>query len=635
MWTHPAGSRSGRDTRAWPLLLLLVIAILIPTVCVVWLLQDAARSQQAVARQMLSEAHRSQIALFRQALDAWWDKRLAAIDEMTVRSLPSAVFASIVRDGLADSALIHDTARRLSYPAPQSPPGPDAAADNAPWNRARALEDTDAAGAAAAYAKLGSDPILGARALQGQVRSLLRLGRREVAVGIVLEQFAGKRHDRAADLQGRLIAADLELLALRLIGNPEDARFQKLTARLIGRMDDYDNPAMSAPQRRFLASELRAVGVKDAPALDDAERVAARWVEQGPDTRLIVLRSPSGRVDLLLRRATVIRQIGEFAKSQRFPQGVQAAAQLRDSAAPGPILTETPAGPRFPDLRLVLWSAEADPAAALAERRTLAYFWTGLLVIALTAALALLVARAIQRQIRLARLKTDLVATVSHELKTPVASVCLLVDTLLDDARPDPAKTREYLELIARENARLSRMIDNFLTFSRMERDRKKFDFREVRPEAIVRAAVDAIGERFAAPQGCPVEVDIEPALPVIFADESGLVTTLTNLLDNAWKYSGDEKRITVRAYRERACVCFAVEDNGIGIPARETQKIFRRFYQVDQRLARERGGCGLGLSIVDFIVRAHGGSVKVASQVGRGSTFTVALPVAVQGVGA
>jgi signal transduction histidine kinase len=117
--------------------------------------------------------------------------------------------------------------------------------------------------------------------------------------------------------------------------------------------------------------------------------------------------------------------------------------------------------------------------------------------------------------------------------------------------------------------------------------------------------------------------------LPPVRADESALVTVLLNLLDNAWKYSPGEKHIAVRAYRENSRVVFAVEDNGIGIAPREQKKIFRRFYQVDRRLARDADGCGLGLSIVEFIVRAHGGSVAVKSQPGRGSTFSVAIPEA------
>ncbi len=120
-----------------------------------------------------------------------------------------------------------------------------------------------------------------------------------------------------------------------------------------------------------------------------------------------------------------------------------------------------------------------------------------------------------------------------------------------------------------------------------------------------------------------------------MWADEDALVTVLLNLLDNAYKYTPAEKRIGLRAFSDNGGVVFAVEDNGIGIAPREQKRIFRRFYQVDRRLAREAGGCGLGLSIVEFILRAHGGTVQVKSQPGKGSTFSVVLPGAARMKGA
>ena len=139
-------------------------------------------------------------------------------------------------------------------------------------------------------------------------------------------------------------------------------------------------------------------------------------------------------------------------------------------------------------------------------------------------------------------------------------------------------------------------------------------------------SALAAMGERLQAP-GCELEVQLSPGLPAIYADRDALTTVLLNLLDNACKYTPAEKRIRLRAYRENGRLAFAVEDNGIGIAPRERKRIFRRFYQVDRRLARETGGCGLGLSIVEFIVRAHGGEVVVESRPGAGSIFRVWLP--------
>jgi signal transduction histidine kinase len=199
----------------------------------------------------------------------------------------------------------------------------------------------------------------------------------------------------------------------------------------------------------------------------------------------------------------------------------------------------------------------------------------------------------------------------------------LLVDSLLADAEFDPTKTREYLQLVAGENLRLTRLVENFLTFSRIERNRQRFEFERIEPADVVASAAGVMRERFN-----DLAVDVEPGLPAIHADPDALLTALVNLLDNAWKYTRSEKRICLRATREAGQVVFAVEDNGIGIAAREQKRIFRRFYQVDARLARETGGCGLGLTIVESIARAHGGSVRVASQVGAGSTFSLSLPV-------
>jgi signal transduction histidine kinase len=159
-----------------------------------------------------------------------------------------------------------------------------------------------------------------------------------------------------------------------------------------------------------------------------------------------------------------------------------------------------------------------------------------------------------------------------------------------------------------------------------MERNKYAFGFKEVPTADIVEGAVTAVRERFNAP-GCEFKAQIAPDLPRVMADADAMVTALVNLLDNAYKYSGEEKQITLSATAENGSVFFAVKDNGIGLSPRDTKRIFKRFFQVDQRLSRSGGGCGLGLSIVKFIVTAHHGSVRVESELGRGSTFIISLP--------
>jgi signal transduction histidine kinase len=203
----------------------------------------------------------------------------------------------------------------------------------------------------------------------------------------------------------------------------------------------------------------------------------------------------------------------------------------------------------------------------------------------------------------------------------------VLVDTLLEGHYRDPQQVTEYLELICRENGRLSRLIDNFLTFSRMERNKQAFRIRAARPETIAQTAAEAVKTKFDQ-ASCRFEMDIAANLPEVMADPDAMVTVLVNLLDNACKYSYDDKHIALRVTGVHGSVCFAVSDNGAGIPRRAAKRIFRRFYQIDRSLARRAEGCGLGLSIAKFIVDAHGGAIGVESKPGQGSTFTVRLPI-------
>jgi signal transduction histidine kinase len=286
------------------------------------------------------------------------------------------------------------------------------------------------------------------------------------------------------------------------------------------------------------------------------------------------------------------------------------------------------AGRFLPGWQLCLFLDASDPFAAEADRRIGNYLWIGLLAIALVAVLAMLMAGVLFRQIRLTRLKNDFVATVSHELKTPLSSMRVLVDTLLEGRVRDAEQGRQYLRLIARENERLSRLIENFLSFSRMERNKRAFQFAELAPAELVQAAAAALQERVAAAGGS-LEVESAPDLPPILADRDAMVTVLLNLVDNACKYSGDDKRDRLETWLHDGEICFAVQDHGIGLSRRDARRIMDRFYQVDQRLSRKAGGCGLGLSIVKFIVDAHHGKVEIQSRLGEGSTFTVRAPVA------
>jgi signal transduction histidine kinase len=570
---------------SWPILALLLLAVLAPTACVLWFMNEAINNQREAARRKLAEAYRGQLVLVRDRIDALWEKRANELDQHAKSAPAPAAFAQIVRENLADAVILLDENGAGAYPSAQLPPEPDATA----------------------------------RQAQAEIRTLVQLGRKHEAVLAIGRTFPGPPRNA--------IAADEQLLSLQL-QPPGDPR------PLASALNDYSHLTLPSAQRLFLMEELRPYHC-DFPTYD-AERLAARFLEaervhpgdailrQSALPQIWKITSATGRAIALYRTATVLRILSaQHLSFTPIPPG--ATVPANEERIPG--------GPRLPGWQIALNNTPASDLASYSAWRPqmTAYVWVGFLAIAVMTLLALAIGQAFRRQMRLARLKTDLVATVSHELKTPIASIRLLVDVLLDEDRFEPSKTREYLELIAKENIRLTRVIDNFLTFSRMERNRHKFEFVDTTPDAIVHAAMEAVADRFHSAD-CQLNVEVNPDLDHLRADPDAMVTVLLNLLDNAYKFTPAEKRIGLRAYRENGHICFSVEDNGIGIDSREQKKIFRKFYQVDRRLARQAGGCGLGLNIVEFIVNAHAGCVDVDSRPGTGSRFTVSLPCAANG---
>jgi signal transduction histidine kinase len=291
-----------------------------------------------------------------------------------------------------------------------------------------------------------------------------------------------------------------------------------------------------------------------------------------------------------------------------------------------PFLTIS-AGSFLPDFTVSVFFKNASVFESAAKRQKIIYLWTAVLVITLMTIIAIVSARSILRQARLNSLKNNFIATVTHELKTPLSSMRLLVDTLLDGSFTDQKRCREYLELISSENHRLSRLIDSFLTFSRMERNKQVFDLAPVRAAEIAKAAAEAVQTKFNH-ENCQFTASVDDNLPSIMADKDAMITVLVNLLDNAYKYSYDNKQIELKVFSENDMVCFSVKDNGIGMTGRQIKKIFDKFYQADTSLTRRTEGAGLGLSIVKFIVDAHNGKIDVESRPGEGSKFIVKLPI-------
>ena len=241
--------------------------------------------------------------------------------------------------------------------------------------------------------------------------------------------------------------------------------------------------------------------------------------------------------------------------------------------------------------------------------------------------------RNISREMALARLKSDFVSNVSHELRTPLSLIRLYAETLEMGRLKSADKYQEYYSIIRKESERLTALINNILDFSRIEAGRKEYDFRQTDMRELVRNTLESY--RYQIEQsGFAFEEKIAEDVPPLSVDREAMARSLLNLVNNALKYSQDQKYIGVNLFRDNGSVKLEVVDHGIGIPPAEQQKIFDKFYRVGDPLVHNTKGSGLGLSLVRHIVRAHGGEVMVDSVPGRGSKFTIDLPVALRANG-
>jgi signal transduction histidine kinase len=645
--TNTVGSTgAGALHGSWRLLLLLALAVAVPTVCVLWFMNQATRNARLAVRQRLVDVYRPQLAAAAESVAADWQERLAALDAVPAEATAQALFARLVAVGACDSSVIYGESGEVAYPAETEALNGGIPEEPEDWAEAHTLEYelSDPPAAAAAYAEIAAatqDADLRAQAVLAQARCLAKAGEADEATDLLTALFTEEQHREARDRRGNLIAPLAGLRALELMGETGDPRRAQVLDGLEDCLNDYAGPLMPSSQRRFLMRRVQetAGGKVAFPALD-AEELAAEYLAHGPSLPEPARLVPSGLPGVwrlgardntllaLFREEGFLDEMGALVKSAASLPGAEVTlVPPPDEPVGDPFLVVGVGGP-LPDWRVALHLEGPDPFSVAAERQVAGYLWASLLSIGAIVVIALVAGGHLLRQARITRLKNDFIATVTHELKTPLSSIRLFAESLREGRYKDEAQAARYLELLVKENERLSRLIDNFLSFSRMERNRRAFEFAEVAPERVVAVVAEVVSDRFGS-EDCRFEVDVEPGLPAVMADSDALVTVLLNLLDNAHKYTGDDKQIALRAYAADGCVCFEVRDNGIGMSRRAVRKVFDRFYQVDSSLSRSAGGCGLGLSIVKFIVEAHGGTIDVDSEPGKGSTFTVRLPAA------
>ena len=548
------------EGRTWAALVLLFLVVLIPAATVSWLVLKASEDKQLVMEKVYEDARTGFLETGRGLIRAEIAGRGERLGEL-VAGVPAGERWSRVRASREADGYVPPDQTNQSGRMEAADSGAEPSADSI-LNELEEIGSLRRRGAGEELAER-VDALLNRPEL---AEARMADGRRIAPMVAFLATETATGDDERAEARARL--SDLFLNEeMRSTMPPSQMLFY------LGRIRDWnDDPEIKA-LHRFVRNSVE--WVERSRAQSEVER-SLPVSRSGP---LIGLRpTPSSGV-LIFEEGTLVSLIRERLDSLKDRAGGRLV--LRESlpsstaVVPGGEVDSTSiqveAG--FPLNGWVIEFQEDEGMTAMgrANREVIWLAFVGAFVIALSIVLSLALFGVMQRQTRLAQLKNDLVATVSHELKTPVASIRLLVDTLQSGPDPDPARVRDYLGLIARENKRLGHLIENFLSFSRMERDKDSFDRRPIHPEEIVREAEAVFRERQSASDGT-FRIETATGLPMIRADREALQTALGNLLENAQKYGGKNPDVTLTVGSASGWVEFSVTDHGIGI-ARDEQK--------------------------------------------------------------
>ena len=636
------------------LMLSFVILLLAPAMAVVWMGVRLVEQDRALESRRLRERRESAsdrlVAGLEQALSAT-ERRLNG---------PPADF-SIGRDD--DAVIVTFGARRIeAHPRehliyyPELPDGPTEATAQFQAGEALEYRAKDYGQAAATYRTLAAslDPAVRAGALLRLARTLRRTGATREALSAYAD--LAQMHDASvsrlpADLVGRRARCAL----LQELGRREELRAEATTLRadLVAARWPLDRGTLLA-YRQQVDGWLGTTSEMD-PSLD-ALASAVDWLWQQrtsgglPSTGrralsvagssvTIVWQARDGELAALVAGPRFQRRQWFGAVQQIDAPGFQVALAGADGeivlgTSPADVASAVRRAAAETGLPWTIIVGDGDLAADLegfASRRRL--LLTGLAVlVGLVIAGGYLVVRAVSRELAVGRLQSDFVSAVSHEFRTPLTSLRQFTDLLNDTVEPPAAKRRAFYQAQARATDRLQRLVESLLDFGRMEAGARPYRLQPVSLAQLVQSVVDDF-RREAAPEGFTVTCAVSPggadsADGAMDADPDAIARALWNLLDNAVKYSGTGRRVSVTVGRQDGSLAITVRDEGLGIPRDEQAEIFNKFVRGAASRAHGIRGTGIGLAMVRHIVEAHGGRIHLESVPGEGSTFTIVLPL-------
>ena len=596
--------------------MLFLIAILAPASALVVLATRIISQEHELAAKRAIDQRRAAVEQLRRELSAKLEAiRLEEINRM-IRSPRSAPSEESPNPAVIFTATLdHD---RLVLPW-ENRPAEDSPEFSRRLREAEAQEfiRKNAASAAAAYrAALAAaqNPSENANARLRLARTLSQSGNQAEADRVyhsLLNDLSGARDPEGVGYRfyaaERLLESKRDTPSVTAFLHRETASENRLTLPELYMLRTLLGPDPKLSER-IADMELTIALAKDISRVRAQVENGAAWVPYGREPWLVTVTT----AQLPLPGLVVA-----VSSSKIAPPGIQLLSRTTQG---------DPLGETLPGLH-VEWS---DNRLFDSPRRELPVtFWiTGLaLVLGIAVFGGYLLLRDVNRDVRMTEVRSQFVASVSHELKTPLTAIRMFAETLAMGRSRDERVRSEYLETIVNESERLARLVDNVLDFSKIEQGKKIYRLRPTRLDDVTGSAVRAMQFPLAQ-QGFKLHVSVDEEIPELQADPDAIQQAILNLLTNAMKYSGDARDIDLSVAARNGDVAIEVTDRGLGIAPEEQKHIFEKFYRVPSHESRLIAGTGLGLTLVAHIAKAHAGRVEVKSAPGEGSKFSILIPM-------
>lgn len=620
---------------------LFVLLAGIPLAALGWLGLRLLAQERALEHQQRRELLENSTALLTHEIDRslsrWEEAATAGITGATA-TLPSETVLLV----FDSRGILRDQGVRLPY-VPALAPAPRTQMTDLATAAAVEFQSADPATAASAYRRLAAttaDRPTRAAALLGLGRCLRKQSKVREAIA-VYEDLASMREVHAGGFPAELVARR-ELRALfRAIGDEPASRreAERLTTALAeGRFQidratfDVLTETLSLPQES--AALALADAVVDLWPIFQQQAEGRRTTVAGGRAMVAVWRKRDAVSTAIVGPAdTLMATVLPLAKDLHVGPTLEDSTGRLIWGAPGAAGLTTSRTLREAGLPWTMRVTAVEPSSAASawlSRRSLLAAGFSLMALVIATA-SYVVFRSVNRELGVARLQSEFVAAVSHEFRTPLTAMRHLTE-MLEEGEPSPERLPKYYQALGKETRRLHGLVENLLDFGRIEAGRRVYQMEDTDAVSSVTRIVEEFRES-GTTNGHRLDLAAAAGPLTIRADREALALALRNLLDNAVKYSPASSTVTVSVRSKDGLVGISVADRGAGIPQQEQRQVFRRFVRGSSARALNVKGTGIGLAMVDRIVKAHGGRVDVESEPGVGSTFTIALPMAPESI--